>query len=77
METIVITVSEKQTKKIKAFLDQEKVAYQTKSSVEKSTNKNKAEESPYDPEFVKMILRSSQQAKEGKITKIAINDLWK
>ncbi len=77
METIVITVSKQQPKKIKAFLDQEKVAYHTKSSLEKSKNKNKTEKNPYNPEFVEMILRSNQQAKEGKGQIIKIEDLWK
>jgi hypothetical protein len=35
------------------------------------------EESPYDPEFVEMILRSKQQAEEGKGRIIKIEDLWK
>ena len=37
----------------------------------------KDNESPYDPEFVERILRSSQQAKEGKGRMIKLEDLWK
>ena len=35
------------------------------------------EKSPYDPEFVKKILKSREDVKIGKGVKIAIDDLWK
>ena len=35
------------------------------------------EKSPYDPEFVKKILKSREDVKNGKGVKIAIDDLWK
>lgn len=39
--------------------------------------KEKVEESPYDPEFVKKIKRGQEDIKNGKGIKINIEDLWK
>ena len=73
METIIITANKKQSKIVKAFLETQKVKFDSSP-----TQKNgKDNESPYDPEFVERILRSSQQAKEGKYTIISIEDMWK
>ncbi len=38
---------------------------------------NKEKESPYDPEFVKMIHQGTEDIKNGKGTKIKLEDLWK
>lgn len=38
---------------------------------------SKAEQSPYDPEFVAKILESKKQAREGRVTAIKTEDLWK
>jgi len=35
------------------------------------------EESPYDPEFVKMVKETRKQAKEGKLTKLTSEELDK
>ena len=37
----------------------------------------KGTESPYSPEFVKMILQGEEDIKNGKGVKIATEDLWK
>ncbi|WP_426669703.1 DUF2683 family protein [Mucilaginibacter sp. McL0603] len=34
-------------------------------------------ESPYDPEFVAMIHKGTEDIKNGKGTKIKLEDLWK
>ncbi len=73
METIIIKANKKQSKIVKAFLETQKVKFDS-SPTQKSGKDN---ESPYDPEFVERILRSSQQAKEGKYTIISIEDMWK
>lgn len=73
METIIIKANKKQSKIVKAFLETQKVKFDSSP-----TQKNgKDNESPYDQEFVERILRSSQQAKEGKYTIISIEDMWK
>ncbi|MGL2995236.1 DUF2683 family protein [Flavobacterium sp. TSSA_36] len=35
------------------------------------------EEKPYDPEFVKKILKSREDSKQGKSVSIPLEDLWK
>jgi len=35
------------------------------------------EESPYNPKFVKNILKAKEDIKNGKGVKIAIEELWK
>ena len=35
------------------------------------------EEKPYNPEFVKKILKSREDAKNGKSVSIPLEDLWK
>ncbi len=35
------------------------------------------EEKPYNPEFVKEILKAEQSIKDGKGVKIKLEDLWK
>ncbi len=35
------------------------------------------EESPYNPEFVKEILKAREDIKNGKGVKIGVEDLWK
>lgn len=73
METIIIKANKKQSKIVKAFLEMQNVKFDSSP-----TQKNgKDNESPYDPEFVERILRSSQQAKEGKGRMIKLEDLWK
>ncbi|MBE5321717.1 hypothetical protein IM793_21330 [Pedobacter sp. MR2016-19] len=37
----------------------------------------KAEDSPYDPEFVEKILQGRKDIKDGKGVKIKTSDLWK
>lgn len=39
--------------------------------------KNKAKESPYNPEFVAKILESEKSMKSGRRTKITLDDVWK
>ncbi len=73
MDTIIVKANKKQSKIVREFLESQKVKYAV-SSEEQILDEEK---SPYDPEFVEMILRSSQQAKEGKGRIIKIDDLWK
>jgi len=51
---------------IKAFAAALKMDFETKSS-----------EAPYDPDFVKKILKGREDVKNGKGVKIAVEDLWK
>lgn len=51
---------------IKAFARALKMDFETKGS-----------ESPYDPDFVKKILKGREDVKNGKGVKIAVEDLWK
>ena len=73
MDTIIVTANKKQSKIVRDFLESQKVKF----AITSESNIKSKEKSAYNPEFVEMILRSSQQAKEGKITKIALEDLWK
>ncbi|GGG93534.1 hypothetical protein GCM10007415_30580 [Parapedobacter pyrenivorans] len=67
MDTILIRPKNKtQLEAIKAFAKALKMDFETKSS-----------ESPYDPDFVKKILRGREDIKNGKGVKIAVEDLWK
>lgn len=75
METIIIKANKKQSKIVKAFLETQKVNFDS-SPIHKN-GKDVDNDSPYDPEFVERILRSSQQAKEGKGRIIKLEDLWK
>jgi hypothetical protein len=52
-----------QAKALRAFMKALKIAFE-----------EKAEEQPYDPEFVKKIEESRQQAKEGKVTRLEKED---
>jgi hypothetical protein len=67
MSIIEVNTDSKTLSKIVDYLHSLKVKFTIKND----------EETPYDPEFVEMILRSKQQASEGngRITKI--EDLWK
>jgi len=64
-----ITLHLTNLKDIKQF---EKLAKKLNVTIEK-----KEEESPYDPEFVAKILRSSEQAKNGETVSIDLKKLWK
>lgn len=55
-----------QAKALKAVMKALKIAFE-----------EKAEEQPYNPEFVKKIEESRQQAREGKTVRIALDDIWK
>lgn len=54
--------------KIKAFLKEINVAYETQSSDD--------EDSPYDPEFVKMILERAESARQGNVIEIDPKNFW-
>lgn len=65
METIIIESADSMTtEKIKDFLKKLNVSFKTK---------RKKEEKPYDPAFVAMVMRASQE-EGGKI--IDPNNLW-
>ena len=51
METIIIETEGKTLEVIKAFLQEMKISFKTKTKKEK----------PYDPEFVKMVLEASKK----------------
>lgn len=63
METIIIHTESKKAKAIKQFLKAFDVKFKTE----------KKEESPYDPEFVKMVLKARSE-KGGKT--IDPHNLW-
>jgi len=68
MEAITIHPQNgEQLQAIKAVLKAMKIPFE----------KLKAKESPYDPEFVKMIKESEQQVKEGKVTYLSMDELAK
>lgn len=61
METLIIQSSDKPTlDKIKEFLGTLKVTFKVEQA-----KQAEEEESPYDPEFVKMVLERAKSAKEG------------
>lgn len=64
METIIIETEGQMAEQIKAYLQEMKVSFKTKTTNEK----------PYDPEFVKMVLEASKE--EGS-TQIDPKDPWK
>jgi len=65
METLIVhPKNEEQADAIKAVMKVLKIDFE-------------AEESPYNPEFVKNILKAKEDIKNGKGVKIAIEDLWK
>ncbi len=67
METLIFRPKTKeQVTALKAFGKALKVDFETE-----------AEESPYDPEFVKDILQAREDFKNGKGVIIATEDLWK
>ena len=67
METIIIKAKKAKTKIITDFLDKQNVQYEITSS-----DKNNKDESPYDPEFVEMVLK----AKKGKSTRLDPENIW-
>jgi hypothetical protein len=59
METLIIKSDDKNTlDKIKKYLKDLKVSFKTETSANE-------DESPYDPEFVKMVLERAKSAREG------------
>ncbi len=67
METIIIKAEKSKCNIIKDFLDKQNVKYEITSY-----EKEKMDESPYDPEFVEMVLK----AREGKSTRINPQNIW-
>lgn len=65
METLIAhPKNEEQSAALKAVMKVLKIDFET-------------EEKPYNPEFVKEILKAREDIKNGKGVKIAIEDLWK
>jgi len=65
METLIAHPKNKeQLAALKAVMKALKVDFET-------------EKSPYNPEFVKEILKAREDIKNGKGVKIAVEDLWK
>lgn len=65
METLIIHPKNKeQLAAVKAFAKALKIDFTTKKS-------------PYNPDFVKEILKAKEDIKNGKGVKLAIEDLWK
>lgn len=63
MNTIVIKADNKLTKALVAFCKALGLSYEVKK--EDTVITCNEEESPYDPEFVKMILERAESAKKG------------
>lgn len=59
METIIIQADAKKAKAIKEFLKAFDITFKT----------SKKEESPYDPEFVKIVLKASKEEGSTPLTK--------
>ena len=65
METVIVHPKNKeQLTALKTFIKALKIDFTT-------------EQSPYNPEFVKKILKGREDVKNGKGVKIAVEDLWK
>lgn len=65
METLIVhPKNEEQSTALKAVMKVLKIDFETKKS-------------PYNPEFVKEILKAKKDIKNGKGVKIAVEDLWK
>lgn len=65
METLIAHPKNKeQLAALKAFVKALKIDFETKKS-------------PYNPIFVKQILKAREDIKNGKGVKIAVEDLWK
>ena len=78
MTTITIKVNER-TKVGKAFLEMTNALVNDSKGIEIiETDSNKVAESPYDPEFVKMIQERFADIKSGKSKTITLdsNDVW-
>jgi hypothetical protein len=70
METIILHPKNKsEAKALKAFA----IAL----GIDFTVPKQEAGESPYDPEFVKMIKEGEEALKSGEGTSITVDDLWK
>jgi len=70
METLIIKSDDKNTlDKIKKYLKDLKVSFKTETSANE-------DDSPYDPEFVKMVLERAKSAREGNTIEIDPKDLW-
>ena len=72
METIIIQAESKKAKAIKQFLK----AFDVSFSTDSSKKQLETEESPYNPEFVKKILKRRESAKQGNVVEINPDDLW-
>jgi hypothetical protein len=80
MTTITLKINER-TKAGKAFLEITKVLVNDSNGIEiieTNSKKLNVEESPYNPEFVKMILERYADMKSGKSKCITLdtNDIW-
>ena len=75
MTTITIKINEK-SKKGKAFLEFARTFFANEKDVivtESKDEKVRVEESPYNPEFVKMVLEAD---KRGNYTTLDPTDIW-
>ncbi len=80
MTTITLKINER-TKAGKAFLAMSETFFKNVEGieiVETNSKKLKKEESPYNPEFVKMILERDADIKSGKSKCITVDpdDIW-
>jgi hypothetical protein len=78
MTTLTIKINER-TKAGKAFMAMSESFFKGVKGIEIiETDSNKIEESPYDPEFVKMIQERFADVKSGKSKTITLdsNDVW-
>lgn len=79
METITITAhtaNNTQILAIKAFMKALKIKFEVSKEMAKEVAKSATEEteSPYDPEFVKKILKADKDIAEGKGTKMSVDE---
>lgn len=69
MNTIIVHADNKVTKALITILEAFKVSFELKKE-------NKTEESTYDPEFVKMVLKRTESVKQGETIEVNPSDLW-
>ncbi len=70
MNTFIVQADSKVSKALIAIFKAMNVSFEMKKDIK---NEDK---SPYDPEFVKMVLERTQNAKKGNVLEIDAANLW-
>lgn len=75
MTTLTLKINER-TKAGKAFLAMTSSLVKESKSIEIVTSSSSKEKSPYNPEFVAMILDRYKNLDKTKLTRMNPNDIW-